>query len=218
LYSYIVLTHNNPQLPSTERDGNGLINTNFLLVSTVGLSQSAVADCLSCRNVGNMSVTYWRLVKILLICNRHACRRRHKHDPNTRFLCRGLSTQPYYPQSQPCCSAAPPLSCHRQHPSYHCCCKKHIAAALAGWASGRRAAEHWRRNSNSRSSSAQLCCCLDVITLALAIHLALAVSLTVSVTIAISVAFAIVVALIVATGLCCATGMPSPLRPHPPLP
>ena len=81
----------------------------------------------------------------------HACQRRHEHDPDTRFLCQGLSTQPYHPQPQPCCSAAPPLSSH-QHPSCHCCCER-IAAALTGLASRRRAAKQQWQNSNSSSST-----------------------------------------------------------------
>ena len=39
-----------------------------------------------------------------------------QNNPETKFLCRELPTQPYHPQPQPCCSAASPLSCHR-HPS-----------------------------------------------------------------------------------------------------
>jgi hypothetical protein len=38
------------------------------------------------------------------------------NNPETKFLCQELPTQPYHPQPQPCCSAASPLSCHR-HPS-----------------------------------------------------------------------------------------------------
>ena len=90
------------------------------------------------------------------ILDRHACQSQHKNDPDTRFLCRGLPTQPYHPQPQPCCTAAPPLSCHR-HPSCscHCCCEHTVQQQH--WHDGQAAGEQQSSNSGTAAATAAAC-------------------------------------------------------------
>ena len=164
-----------------------------------------------------MPATCWPLVEMSLIFDRHACRRRHKNDPDTRFLCQGLPTQPYTTHNH---NRVAPLLCH-SHATH-----THPATAAANtlqqqWQDEQAAGEQWGSSWRIAAAAAaaavfDCCCCLDTITLNLTLSpspLPLPPPCHPS-----ALAITVTLAHAVATGWCRAAAVPSPWCPRLPSP
>ena len=158
--------------------------------------------------------TCWPLVEMSLIFDRHACRRRHKNDPDTRFLCQGLPTQPYTTHNH---NRVAPLLCH-SHATH-----THPATAAANtlqqhWQDEQAAGEQWSSSCGIAAAAAAAavfdCCCLTItLNLTLSSPLPLPPPCHPS-----ALAITVTLAHAVPTGWCLAPAVPSPWCPCLPLP